>query len=120
VNIKLNAALVLNGDVSTFEVIPDSTGVVYLADQDSDGIAELYRATLGGGNTKINPPILTAGRAVLAFTVTSNGSSVIYRANQDSTNIVELFRTFFASVGASTKLNSGLAVGEDVTDFAVR
>jgi hypothetical protein len=101
-------------------VIPDSTGVISLADQNTDGVNELYRVLFGGGgSTRLNPGLI-AGRNVLSYAISPNSGSVVYRANQDNVNIVELFRTFFASAGGSTKLNSTLVVGQDVTEFAVR
>ena len=40
--IKLNGALVALGDVDNFAISPDSSRVVYLADQQTDNVFELY------------------------------------------------------------------------------
>lgn len=46
---KLNDALPSGGDVYGFEVTPDSSRVVYLGDQDTDEVRELYSVPVGGG-----------------------------------------------------------------------
>jgi len=40
--VKLNGPLVLNGNVKTFRISPDSGRVLYIADQDIDNTYELY------------------------------------------------------------------------------
>ena len=39
---KLNRPLISGGYVGSFQVSPDSSQVVYRADQDTDGVDELY------------------------------------------------------------------------------
>ena len=50
-SVKLNPPLVPGGDVhrATFFVSPDSSEVVYVADQDTNGVDELYLVSIGGG-----------------------------------------------------------------------
>ena len=41
-SIKLNGALVIGGNVQHFEISPDGSRVVYQANQDLDGVLELF------------------------------------------------------------------------------
>jgi hypothetical protein len=84
--------------------------IVYLADQDINGVSELY---LGGSSIKLNPP-LSQGKNVLDFQITPDKSAVVYRADQDTNDVFELYRVEFANPGVSTKLNGSLPVGGDV------
>jgi len=55
---KLNGALAAGGDVNSdldFVVSPDSTRVIYRADQDTNDVFELYSVPIDGGTpTKLN------------------------------------------------------------------
>ena len=84
--------------------------IVYLADQDIDGVSELY---LAGSSIKLNPP-LSRGKNVLDFQITPDKTAVVYRADQDTNDVFELYRIEFANPGVSTKLNNSLPVGGDV------
>jgi len=50
INTKLNDEMPPVGDVSFFSLSPDSTRLVYRADQDTDDVDELFRGPLGGGD----------------------------------------------------------------------
>ena len=109
----------INGlkDVHAFKVIPDGSGVVYLADQDTDGVNELYlvRFASPGVITKLNPT-LTPNGDVLDFNVTANSTRVIYRADQDIDSVVELYQTVLATV-SNSKLHADYSAGHAVTEF---
>jgi hypothetical protein len=108
-------------DVEDFALFPNGTGVVYRADQDTDGNKEIYRVVFGfPGSVKLNPPLTTPGQNVESYAVAPDNGSAIYRANQDNVAIVELYRTAFSSPGTSTKQNAPLVPGQNVADFAVR
>ena len=54
-NLKLNDPLVPSGDVESFDISPDGSRVVYRADQDADGVTELYSVPIAGSPvTKLN------------------------------------------------------------------
>ncbi len=89
--IKLNPPLVAGGAVLDVQLTPDGTRVVYLADQETNGVAELYSVPVSGGPaTKLNKP-LVAGGAVKAFNLTPDGSRVVFMADQDFNDIVEIY-----------------------------
>ena len=72
--VKLNGPLVLDGDVLFFNVTSDSTHVVYVADQDVDGVRELYSVPIGGGSPiKLNGPL--AGQ-VKNHVISADGATV--------------------------------------------
>ncbi len=89
--------------------------VVYLADQDTIGVFELYLATSG---TKLNPP-LGPGRTVTSFRLTPDASAVIYIADQVQDDVFELYLVSLATPGVSTQLNPVLVAGKNVVEFAV-
>jgi hypothetical protein len=105
-----------------FVFFPNGTGVVYRADQNTDGVFEIYRAVFGfAGPPRLNPA-LVAGQNVATYDVAPDSNSAIYRANEDDPAVVELYRGMFSTPGASTKLNAPapLAAGKNVTDFDVQ
>ena len=86
---KLNGPLAPGGDVDQFTLAPDNGPVVYLADQDTDSVRELYRVGLGGaGRTKLNrtlpsgwnvhSPNEAPGEDDLPARVLPDGSRVVY------------------------------------------
>jgi len=96
--------------------------VVYLADQDTDDMPELYRVPFAtpGVSTKLNSPLVSNGE-VSSFVVfvTPVGTAVVYTADQDTDTVVELYRVPFATPGVSTKLNGPLVPGGDVKGVQV-
>src|SRR5688500_16124114 len=117
--IRLNGTLVAGGDVSTagLQFSPDSSRVLYFADQITDGLNEIFSVlALGGTAVKLNGP-LVAGGAVsssgLAFSPDS--SRVIYHADQNVDEVLELF-SVPAAGGSPAPLNGTLVAGGDGVD----
>ena len=93
--IKLNGALVAVGNVSNFQISPDSSRVVYRADQQTDNVFELYSVPLGGpaaAGIKLNGA-LVAGGNVFDFQISPDSSRVVYQADQQTDEVFELFMT---------------------------
>jgi Tol biopolymer transport system component len=112
-NIKLNAPLTLDGNVSFFAISPDSSRVVYIADQDTDEVFELYSVPLGGGTvTKLNAPFTTDGE-VFAFLISPDSSRVIYLADQDSDTVNELYSVPLGG-GTVTNIKDQLKTNGDI------
>ena len=79
------------GDVSQHELSPDGATVVYLAEQDQKGRAELYSVAIGGGTpVKLNDTPV-AGGYVHEFTISADSTRVVYRADQDTDGVYELY-----------------------------
>ena len=80
--VMLNPAMPLGpvlGDVHEYEISPDGTRTVYLADQDQEGVDELYSVPTRGGATpvKLNMPLGPFGDVGFGFRrrATSSGSA---------------------------------------------
>ena len=113
--IKLNTTPVTGGDVQTSILIsPDGNTVVYRADQDTDGVTELYAVPITGGTaTKLNPTPVTGGDVQTSILISPDGNTVVYRADQDTDNVTELYAVPITG-GTATKLNPTLVSGGDV------
>jgi Tol biopolymer transport system component len=123
--VKLNSALPEGGDVDfkNFAVSPDSSRVVYVADQDVDEVDEIFSVPITGPATsgvKLNDP-LPLGGDVENFKINPDSSSVIYRADQETNDILELYNVPIKG-GSRVKLNHEMvvdwgSVGDDVHAF---
>ena len=119
-----NSPMVSGGNVTDFAITLNSASVVYLADQNIDGIFEIFLAGISGPGTgtSLNPPLLLPGQKVTTFAVTPDSAAVIYRANQTTPSTFELFRVTFAfPQTSSVKLNGTItAAGGNVsTSFTI-
>ncbi len=122
---KLNNPMVSGGNVyyydlfsvySGFVISPDSSRVVYLADQDTDGATELYSVPIGGGTaTKLNDTLISYGE-VYFFKISPNNSRVVYCADQDTENMKELYSVPIEG-GNVTKLNAPMVSGGGIYNF---
>lgn len=120
---KLNPTgfAIANGkNVASFKVLPDGSGVIYLADQDSDGVNELYlvRFAIPGASTKLNDMLVSNGN-VWDFDVTADSRTVVYRADQDIDTVNELYQRGINPSTAPTKLHDNLLAGRSVTSFKI-
>ena len=66
VSTKLNGPLVAGGGVQLFDafsITPDSSSVLYVADQTTNGVHELYRVPFAtpGVSSKLNGPLTSGG-----------------------------------------------------------
>jgi Tol biopolymer transport system component len=94
--------------------------VVYLADQDTYQIDELYLTIPGSpGNTvKLNAPLVQGGW-VDDFRISPAGNAVVYMADQYILGRFELFIVNMNNPGVSTRLNPALKPNRDVMDFVI-
>ena len=119
---KLNGPMVAGGDLgdaaaflsSSFSISPDSSRVVYVADQDTDNILELYSVPITGGTpTKLNGPLVAVGGDVFVFSISPDSARAVYLAHQDTFDVFELYSVPILN-GTPTKLNGPLVLGGDV------
>ena len=125
VGVKLNDPLPVGGDVAfkKFTVSPDSSRVVYIADQETDEVDEIYSVPITGSSTaniKLNGP-LPSGGDIDSFKISRDSRSVIYRADQDRNDIMELYNVPIKG-GEPVKLNHEMeiergSIGDDVHAF---
>jgi Tol biopolymer transport system component len=119
-NIKLSGVMPAFGDVNFFQISPDGRYAVYVADQNTDGVNELYSVLLGGGPPiRLNPP-LPIGRNVTSFQISPDSSRVVYNADQQTDNIFELYSVPIGGpASAGIKLNGALIALGNVVDFKI-
>ena len=116
VSTKMSSQLVAEGDVTSgFAFSPDSTHVAYIADQDVDGVLELYDTTVAspGVTAKLSAP-LTQGGNVCNFGFSPDSQRVAYCADQVTDEVKELFTVALTAPGQSTKLSPTLVSGGNV------
>jgi dipeptidyl aminopeptidase/acylaminoacyl peptidase len=123
--VKLNSTLPEGGDVDfkNFAVSPDSSRVVYVADQEVDEVEEIFSVPITGPATsgvKLNDP-LPLGGDVENFKINPDSSSVVYRADQETNDIMELYNVPIKG-GSPLKLNHEMeiergSIGDDVHAF---
>jgi Tol biopolymer transport system component len=120
--VKLNGALVAGGNTFGFEISPDSSRVVYLADQQTDTILELYSVPLGGpaaAGIKLNGALVAGGNVGFSQISPDNGR-VVYQADQQTDNVFELYSVPLGGpAAAGIKLNGALVALGDVDNFAI-
>jgi hypothetical protein len=79
-------------DVTSFLISLDSTRVVYLADQDTDEVFELYSVPVAGGTVaKLSGGTMVSGGDVLEFNISPNSAKVVFRADRITDGVGELF-----------------------------
>jgi len=115
------------GPTQTFAFSPDGRRVAYWADQDEDGLIELYCVPSDGSAApwKLNGPLAPGpddafhvGSPSCAFT--PDGSTVVFRLDVDAPGILELYAVRADGGQAARKVNRSLVhtVG-DVYEFAI-
>lgn len=119
--VKINGSLVAGGSVSSdWSWAPNASRLAYRADQDTDGVRELYtNLPDGSGNAKINDTLVTGGDVRHDRSQWSPDSSALaYTADQDTDGVRELFVAAPDGSGTAVKVNHVLVSGGDVSDFA--
>jgi Tol biopolymer transport system component len=93
--------------------------VVYRADQDTDGVFELYSVPIDGGTvTKLNDPLVAGGNVAASFWIGADSSWVYYQADQETDGVNEVYSVPIDG-GTVTKLNDPLVAGGNVPGFDV-
>ena len=117
--VKLSGPMTAGGQVGFSVISPDSATVVYRADQDTDGVSEIYSVPIAGGQAvRINGPLISTSSDVNSFTITPDSSKVIYIADANKLNADEVF-TVPIGGGTPTRLNDDLVANGRVFDFSL-
>lgn len=94
--VRLNGPLVAGGDVlaTRVQLSPDRNWLVYIADQDTDTVNELYAVDLRGAApaapVKLNPPLVNAGD-VATISWSPDSSRLMYLADADTDVSLEVY-----------------------------
>ncbi|QDT01582.1 hypothetical protein [Adhaeretor mobilis] len=118
-SIKLNGTLTPGGNVSpvSLQFSPDSSRVLYLADQDTDSVSEIYSvSSAGGAAVKLNGALVGGGDVSFGALFSPDSSRVVYHANQQNASVSELYSVSSAG-GSAVKLNGSLVAGGSVAGF---
>jgi Tol biopolymer transport system component len=119
----LNGELATDGSISSWQLSADGKRVVYLADQDTPGLKEVFVVAMPDGEAqKLNGPLVDEGTTRGAFADTA-GSRVAFVAGQVTGGFTGTFYELFsvpAAGGESVRLNGPLVTGGDVAEFFVR
>ena len=117
---QLNPDYVGGQNVTDFAVTPDSSAVIYMANQTNVNVVELYHvpfSTPQQSSPPLNGPLVSGGN-VSNFAISPNSTLVVYLADQTTFGVKELFAVNVGTPGGSTKLNGLLVVpGGNVTAF---
>ncbi|MSR62176.1 MAG: hypothetical protein EXS08_07005 [Planctomycetes bacterium] len=131
---RLNGALVAAGDVGgdvlrgdqyPFALSPDSARVVYLADQDVNGVNELYGGPSDGSLAmlKLSGALVAGGDVQLdpggEYRISPDSTRVVFRAERDVDGEIELFSAPLDGSLAPVQLNGALVAGGDVGAFCI-
>lgn len=110
-----------NSAVKNYIISPDSSRVVYTADQDIAGLKELYSVAISGGQiTKLNPPLSWAGNGVQVGSAkfSPDGSRVVFAAELVNPGILELI-SVPSGGGTSIRLNGDFVLNGNLYDFDI-
>jgi Tol biopolymer transport system component len=91
--IQLNANLPVNGNVTDFQTSPDNQNAVYIADQNSDEVSELFSVRMDGSTAPIKLSVaspVTGGDVLKIIGFSADGQRVIYSADQGTDGMDEL------------------------------
>src|SRR5262245_51183159 len=119
---KLNGSLaaVFDGDVSQFWTGPDSSRVFYAADQDAEGVIELYAAPADGSAPASKLFGDPTTDVVRAYTST-DGTRVAFIADPEATTALDLYCVPSDGSQAAVRLNGSTFVdGNSVRLTATR
>ncbi|MFO7838906.1 MAG: hypothetical protein R6X08_05360, partial [Desulfosalsimonadaceae bacterium] len=90
-----------------------------MADQETDGLVELFSVPIDGGRAvKLNSELVPGGVVGQLFRLSSDSSRVVYRAVQDTAGVYELYSVPTGG-GEAVKLNSPLASGGNVWEHEI-
>ena len=121
---KISGTMTFNGDVNQgrdeVQIRQDSWLVVYMADQDYDGIVELYSTPIDGSAApiKLNGTLAPGGDVESDFQFALDGAAVVYRADQSVPDVIELLRVPVLG-GDPTRLSLNPVEGGNVESFSV-
>ena len=123
---KLNKTLVTNGSVFTeYQISPDSNRVVYVADQDTDNVHEVYSVPINGpasAGVKVSGAII-AGNGILTMAptvlISPDSQRVVYLSYQDSASVHDAYSAPLDSSTVPVRLSSVLPAGSSVYPSSV-
>jgi len=117
---RLNGNLQTDGFLSLdFSVTSDNRWATYEADQDTDGVFELYAALTSspGASVKLNEALSLPGGEfghVFEHVLAPDDETIIFLADKDTADVRELYTASFSNPGINTKLSGPLPPGYSI------
>lgn len=117
--VKVSGTMVSGGNVEVTEktqynFTPDSLSVVYLADQQTNNVDELFISSVtGSSNQKLNGSLVSGGN-VINFKILS--SKILFLADASIDGVKELFTVDYNGSNL-LKINTPLIAGENVSQY---
>lgn len=119
---KLNGALVGGGDVEPYswDISPDGTRVVYIADQEADERWELYSVPTAGGVPLKLSGVLVSGGDVSSCAAHPDSSMTLFAADKDTNDRLAIYLADDGRISASfASATATVGEGDGSIDLAV-
>lgn len=122
--VKLNGPLGPGGYVDAFLISPDSSRIVYLADQENDNMFTLFSVPIAGpagDGVQLSGPMVSGRTVVMdSFSISAESNYVIYVADQETNDKYELFSVPIAGpLGSSVRLSLSLTSSGSLGDGTI-
>jgi len=118
--VELNVPRAFNGEITTAEVTSDSARVVYLGEQDTAGVVELYSAPAAGGAAPLRlNDTLPVGGEVQEMRIAPDASRVVYVADQSADDLFGLYSVPAAGGSAPVPLTTLADTSRRIADLEV-
>lgn len=112
--VQLTPAFVAGGSVAASDLYVGASRVVYRADQNSDGVFELFSVPITGGTpVALHPPLVSGADVQSGFVVSPDETRVYYTADHPSDGTFLLYGVSILG-GTPVVLNGPLAPGGSV------
>lgn len=117
---RINGPLVNDGEVWSFQVSPDDSRVVYLADQEVDDTGELYSVPIIGPASscvKLNKTLVAGGdvSSSIWFHISADSSRVVYVADQETDEKDDIYSVPIGGPADEGVMLGGLGTEGDVS-----
>ena len=118
--VKISGAMVAGGSVEAarLQISPDSSRVLYMADQDVDGMVELYSVGFGAPPVELSA-LAATNRDVSWFVISPDSTRVAYIADQDTNDVFELYSAPLNGGSAPIKLSQTPVAGGDAATMRI-
>ncbi len=125
-SIRISGPMVAGGGLASgriehvVQLAPDGQRAVYLADQETDGVLELFVARTDGSASpqKLSGALVAGGNVATgpfpAFAISPDGARVVYLADQEKDEVFELFVVPIDASAAPTRIHGALLADADV------
>ncbi|KPL07519.1 hypothetical protein AMJ85_09360 [candidate division BRC1 bacterium SM23_51] len=120
--VRISEFLPPGAQLYQFEISPDGSRVVYLVEQITLNVRELFSAAVAGppGDAVRLNTLLPINGTINHFEISPDSSAVVYSGRQSTANFIELYSVPPAGpAAAGVKLNKTLPAGGHVYDFAI-